>query len=261
MTTLSITSLSVNYHTRPILREVSLDVRASEVLALVGPNGAGKSTLIRAVSGVTPIAAGTIRLDGADVLRMNPSERARAIAVVPQSVNLPEAFTVAEIVLMGRTPYLSMWGSETQRDCQIAWEAMCRTDVEHLADRRAGEISGGERQRAVIARALAQEPRVLLLDEPTVHLDLKHQVEVLELARDLARAHGLAVLATLHDLNQAALYADSVALLAEGRIVASGAPREVFASGSLSAAFGVPVAISTHPIHGTPLVVTIANGK
>jgi iron complex transport system ATP-binding protein len=260
MTTLSISHLSAGYHGRLVLRSVSLDVRAGEVVALVGPNGAGKSTLVRAVSGIVPIGGGSIRLDGMDLLRLRSAERARLIAVVPQAVHLPEAFSVAEIVMMGRTPYLPLWGGEGKRDCAAAWEAMRRTAVEALAERRVDELSGGERQRAVIARALAQEPRVLLLDEATAHLDLKHQVAVLELVQALAHAHGLAVLATLHDLNHAALYADRVALLAGGALRAVGAPAEVLTSANLGAAYGLPVSVIPHPAYGTPLVLPDGRG-
>ncbi len=255
MTTLTLSSLSVHYQQRLALHRINLQVHAGEVLALVGPNGAGKSTLIRAVSGVTPASGGMIQLDQVDVLKMGPTERAKRIAVVPQAVHLPEAFTVAEIEIMGRTPHLPLWGGESQHDCAVAWDAMRRTEVEALADRRVDEISGGERQRAVIARALAQEPRVLLLDEATAHLDLKHQVGVLELVRSLAREHQLAVLATLHDLNQAALYADRVALLANGELSAVGTPDEVLTPSHLSAAYGLPVHVIPHPTYGTPLVL------
>ena len=261
MTTLTISNLSVGYPGRRVLRDINLQVRAGEIVVLVGPNGAGKSTLVRAISGVMFVTPGTIRLDGTDLARLLPTERARRIAVVPQAVNLPEAFTVAEIVLMGRTPHISPWGQEGKHDRAITWEAMRRTAIEPLANRYAGEISGGERQRVLIARALAQEPRVLLLDEPTAHLDLQHQLAILGLAQALAHTHGLAVLATLHDLNQAALYADRVALLSRGRIVASGTAREVFAPGLLSAAFGVQVAVSAHPVHGTPLVIPITQAE
>lgn len=259
MTTLAISKLSVGYPMRPVLKHVSLEIRAGELLALAGPNGVGKSTLIRALSGVAPITSGSALLDGVDVLRMNPAERARQIAVVPQTAVLPEAFTVAEIVLMGRTPYLPLWGGESKHDCEIAWQAMCRTAVETLADRRANELSGGERQRAVIARALAQQPRVLLLDEPTSHLDLKHQVAVLELVHSLAHEQGLAVMATLHDLNHAARYADRVALLANGELRSLGTPKEVLTPANIASAYGLPVSVVPHPIHGTPLV--LADGK
>lgn len=255
MTTLSLSHLSVRYHRQLVLNDISLQVRAGEVLALVGPNGAGKSTLVRAVSGVIPLGGGAIKLDDAEVHRLPPAERARQIAVVPQAVHLPEAFTVAEIVLMGRTPHLPLWGGEGQHDCAVAWAAMRHTAIQPLAERRVDEISGGERQRVVIARALAQEPRVLLLDEATAHLDLKHQVAILELIRSLAHDHGLAVLATLHDLNQAARYADRVALLTDGELQALGSPAEVLTSAHLSAAYDLPVHVIPHPLHGTPLVL------
>jgi iron complex transport system ATP-binding protein len=260
MTTLEVSRLSAAYGSRLVLKEVSLTVHAGEVVALVGPNGAGKSTLIRVVSGVRPARGGQARLDGVDVLRLPPAERARRIAVVPQNLHLPEAFTVGEIVLMGRTPHLPLWASESRRDCEIAWRAMQRTQIEALADRRVDELSGGEQQRVVIARALAQEPRALLLDEPTTHLDLKHQIAVLELVQALAQRHGLAVLMTMHDLNQAAVYADRVALMRAGEIVVQGLAGEVFTADQLSRAYGVRVAVSQHPVHGTPLVAPVANG-
>ena len=248
-------NLTAGYGPRPILHDVNLAVDSGEVVALVGPNGAGKSTLIRVLSGVLP-ARGEAWLNGADLLRLAPAQRARRVAVVPQMIRLPEAFTVGEIVLMGRTPHLPLWGGETRADCEIAWQAMRRTHVEGLSERRVDELSGGEQQRVVIARALAQEPQVLLLDEPTAHLDLKHQVAVLELVRGLAHDHNLAVLLTLHDLNQAAQYADRVALMQQGRLVAQGLAADVFTADRISAVYGVPVTISQHPTRGTPIVLS-----
>jgi iron complex transport system ATP-binding protein len=257
--TLQLSRLCAGYDRRLILRDVTLAVNAGEVVALVGPNGAGKSTLIRAVSGVVPVRSGEVRLKGDDLSRLSPIERAKLIAVVPQMVHLPEAFTAGEIVLMGRTPHLSFWAGESKRDCEIAWAAMRRTQIDTLVDRRAAELSGGEQQRVVIARALAQDPAVLLLDEPTAHLDLKYQMGVLELIRSLATEHRLAILMTLHDLNQAALYADRVALMQQGEIVAQGDAREVFTAEQLSQVYGVRVAVSKHPTHGTPLIAPIAS--
>jgi len=260
MTELLISKLCAGYGSRLVLRAVSLNVHGGELLALVGPNGAGKSTLIRVVSGVTPARSGEVHLDGADVLRFSPDRRARCVAVVPQLIHLPEAFTVGEIVMLGRTPHLPLWGGEGRRDCEIAWRAMRRTHIESLADRRVDELSGGEQQRVVIARALTQEPRVLLLDEPTAHLDLKHQVAVLELVKSLAHEQGLAVLLTLHDLNLAALYADRVALMEEGGIVAQGLVEDVLTAERLSQVYGVHVAVSRHPVHGTPLIAPVSTG-
>ena len=256
MPPLRLTNLSAGYGARPVLRDIDLSVDNGQVVALVGPNGAGKSTLIRVLSGVVAARAGEARLNGVDLLRLPPADRARRVAVVGQMIKLPEAFTVGEIVLMGRTPHLALWGGESQKDCEIAWQAMRRTQVEGLADRRVGELSGGEQQRVVIARALAQEPQVLLLDEPTAHLDLKHQVAVLDLVRALAHDHDLAVLLTLHDLNQAAQYADRVALLEQGRVVAQGPAQEVFTADRLSAIYGVAVTIGVHPLTGAPIILS-----
>ena len=230
-------------------------MQGGEVVALVGPNGAGKSTLIRVVSGVLPARGGEVRLDGVDLLRQTASLRARRVAVVPQLPHLPDAFTVGEIVLMGRTPHLPLWAGESRRDCEIAWRAMISRPRAGLTERRVGELSGGEQQRVMLARALAQEPQALLLDEPTAHLDLKHQVGVLELVRTLAREENLAVLMTLHDLNQAGLFSDRVALLQRGEIVAQGLPRDVFNADLLSRVYGVAVAVGVHPAMGTPIVL------
>jgi len=255
MSSLELISLAAGYGPRPILRDVSLSVAGGEVLALAGPNGAGKSTLIRVISGVLPATAGQARLDGADLLRLPAGQRARRVAVVPQMIHLPDAYTVGEIVLMGRSPHLGLWSGESRHDCEVAWGAMRATHVEELSERRVGELSGGEQQRVVLARALAQEPQVLLLDEPTAHLDLKHQVGVLELVRGLAQERNLIVLMTLHDLNQAALYADRVALLQQGQIVAQGSANDVFRSELLSRVYGVPVTVSRHPLRDVPVVL------
>jgi iron complex transport system ATP-binding protein len=255
MTPLRLLDLSAGYGSRLVLRGISLTIEAGQVLALVGPNGAGKSTLIRVLSGVLPARGGEARLNGTDLLRLSPVERARRVAVVPQLVHLPEAFTVGEIVLMGRTPHLSLWAGEGRRDCEVAWSAMRRAHIETLRERPVDELSGGEQQRVMLARALAQEPQVLLLDEPTAHLDLKHQIDVLELVRSLAQEESLAVLMTLHDLNQAALYADRVALMQRGEIVALGSAQEVFTADQLSQVYGVDIAVGVHPVRGTPVVM------
>jgi iron complex transport system ATP-binding protein len=260
MAALELHSISAAYGPRTVLHNVSLAVADGEVLALAGPNGAGKSTLIRVLSGVLPASAGEVRLEGVDLLRLPPGQRARRVAVVPQMIHLPESYTVAEIVLMGRTPHLSLWAGESKHDCEVAWAAMSAVRVQDLSGRQVGELSGGEQQRVVLARALAQEPRVLLLDEPTAHLDLKHQVGVLELVRALAQERELAVLMTLHDLNQASLYANRVALMRLGEIVAQGTAREVFTSERLSQVYGVPVAVSQHPGRDVPIVLPAGFG-
>ncbi|MBL8058981.1 MAG: heme ABC transporter ATP-binding protein [Anaerolineales bacterium] len=252
---LTLESLSITYETRPILHAIALEVRAGELLALIGPNGAGKTTLIRAAAGLLAPAGGRAALAGEAVHTWSPEARARRIAVVPQAAHLPAGFTVRETVLMGRTPYLGWLGREGETDHAIARRALERTCLTDLAERPVEHLSGGEQQRVLIARALAQAAPVLLLDEPTAHLDLKHQAGTLSLVRDLAHADGLAVLVALHDLNLAAQFADRIALLAGGELRALGAPTEVLTPANLTAAYDVPVYVIPHPIHGAPLVL------
>lgn len=251
---LELQNVTAAYAAQPVLRDLTLDAHGGEVLGVIGANGAGKSTLVRVIAGTLAPRAGSVRLDGADLSRFSARERAQRVAVVPQGARLPEAFRAGEVVLAGRNPYLPLFGAESARDHAIARRAMEQTDCLHLAARRVGELSGGEQQRVLVARALAQEPRVLLLDEATAHLDLKHQSDILHLARQLAREHGLIVIAALHDLNLAALAADRLALLACGALLAVGAPAQVLTPSLLRAAYDVAVVVSRHPVHATPLV-------
>jgi iron complex transport system ATP-binding protein len=251
---LAINDLTIRYEARTVLRSVSLDVHAGEVLALIGPNGVGKSTLLRACSGTLKPSSGRVLIAGQDVQRLRVEERAKLIAVVPQAVRLPEIFNVFETVLMGRTPYLGWLGRESAADRAAVQAALERTCTLELADRPLGELSGGEQQRVLIARALAQSARSLLLDEPTAHLDLKHQANVLSLVCDLAHRENYAVLIALHDLNLAAQYADRVALLSNGAVAASGTPEAVLTAENLSPAYGLHITVYEHPAHGAPLV-------
>ncbi len=257
MNTLTIEHLSVAYDHTVVLRDVSLTGIAGQVLGLIGPNGAGKSTLLRAISGTLAPAAGSIQLGEIDLVRLLAAERARLVAVVPQGANLPEGFSVAEVVLMGRAPHLPRFSGESTHDHEIARHAMQQTATWALAERWIGELSGGERQRVLIARALAQEPRLLLLDEATAQLDLKHQTATLDMARRLARS-GLTVIAALHDLNLAALYADRLALLHEGRLLLCDTPACVLTPDWLRQAYDVEAVVARHPLYGTPLVALVA---
>jgi len=252
---LQIENLSVNYGPRRVLHDISLSVQSGEILALIGPNGAGKSTLIRAASGVIPVAGGTVRADGRDFHALAPIQRARFLAVVPQAISLPPAFTVWEMTLMGRTPHLGFLGQTSRADDELARRSLERVHALELADRRVGELSGGESQRVLLARALCQSTPILLLDEPTAHLDLQYQVSLLELVQNLAREDNLAVLIALHDLNLAARYADRVALMVAGRITALGSPREVLTPELISHAYCLPVNVVEHPFAGGPLVL------
>lgn len=255
-TVLEFFSAAIGYPDRDVLEDVNLTLEAGEVLALVGPNGVGKSSLVKAASGILTPQAGRIEVDGRDVLTMEPGERARWIGVVPQAVKVPPVFTARQVVLMGRTPYMGWLDREGEADHELAEEAMRRTFTLSLADRMMGELSGGEQQRVLVARSLAQAPRVLLLDEPTAHLDLRHQDEVLQLVRKAARQDNIAVLIALHDLNLVARYSDRVALLSDGTVKHKGLPREVLTPERLAKAYGVKIHVMDHPLHGTPLVLS-----
>ena len=257
---LKIQFLSVSYGTRRVLHEVSLNVQSGEVLALIGPNGAGKSTLIRAVSGVIPYT-GQVRTNGDDFASLSTIQRARYIATVPQAVSLPPAYTVWETVLFGRTPHLGFLGQPSKRDEEIAREALRRVSALPFAERRVGELSGGEQQRILLARALCQSTPILLLDEPTAHLDLQYQVGILELVHQLAHRDKLAVLVALHDLNLAAHYADRIALMVAGNIKAMGNPRDVLQPGLIEEAYCLPVQVVKHPFLDIPLILPNKNDQ
>ena len=251
---LKIQYISVSYGTRRILHDVSFDVKSGEVLALIGPNGAGKSTLIRAASGVVPYT-GHVRTNGDDFSSLSPLQRAKYIATGPQAVSMPPAYTVWETVLLGRTPYLGFLGQPSQKDEAIARQSLQRVSALPFAERRVGELSGGEQQRILLARALCQSTPILLLDEPTAHLDLQYQVGLLELITELAHKDNLAVLIALHDLNLAAHYADRIALMVAGNIKAIGNPKEVLQPELIAEAYCLPVQVVKHPFLDIPLVL------
>jgi ABC-type cobalamin/Fe3+-siderophores transport system ATPase subunit len=240
---LDIKSLSVAYGTRLVLHEVSFELPSGCMLAVIGPNGAGKTTLIRALTGILIPQSGQILIDGRDINHLTAAERARRIAVVPQARQLPPAFTAWETVLLGRTPHLNWLGQTSRRDEEITRQAMERTHTLELAERPVGELSGGEQQRLLLARALAQAAPILLMDEPTAHLDLKYQYSLLEEVRLLAQKDRLSVLVVLHDLNLVARYADQAALLVDGKLRALGPTTEVLTGDVLSEAYQVPLEV------------------
>ncbi len=242
------------YGDKPVLNGINLHLTPGKILSVIGPNGSGKSTLLRVLSGVLPLQAGHIWVQNRELTRLSATERARSIAVVPQAINLPPAFTAFETVLLGRTPHLNWFGSASQRDLTAVEQAMQRTQTFELAHRPVGELSGGEQQRVMLARALAQSAPILMLDEPTAHLDLQFQINLLELIRCLAREEKLAVLIILHDLNLASRYADKVAMLVDGRLMAEGSPREVLTPGLLSRVYQVPLQVHAVGAGGFPMI-------
>lgn len=247
--------LSFAYDGRPVLHKVSLDLAPGRLIGVIGPNGAGKSTLVRLLSGLLVPQSGQVILDGRPIGRWNRRELARRLAVVPQSPILPETFTAAEIVLLGRTPYVGLLASESAHDWEVARHAMEMTQTLPLAQRLIGTLSGGERQRVVVARALAQEAPILLLDEPTTHLDVNHQLGLIVLVRHLVHDYHLAALIILHDLNLASVYCDELVLLSGGEVVARGQPQEVLTQAQISRAYHADVLVMSHPQTQRPIIV------
>jgi len=252
---LSIRSISVNYGETEIIRDVSFNVESGEVVSLIGPNGAGKTTMIRAISGVIPLRSGSVHVVSGDLSALSITQRARLLAVVPQARRLPPAYSVQQAVLMGRTPYLGWLGNPSKNDYEKVKWALDRTQITELTERRVEELSGGEQQLVLVARALAQDAPVVLLDEPTAHLDLQHQATILDLVRTLAQERNLAVLMSMHDLNLVSLYSDRIALIGDGCLHAFGTPKEVLNPQLLSDIYQVPLHVIPHPHQDIPLVL------
>lgn len=254
MSGVRLSSVTVSYNGAPAVEDVSIDVAAGEWLAVVGPNGAGKSTLLRAVGG-TVAAAGVIEIGGVALADMSRRAIARSVAVVPQQPVLPDAVPVLDYVLLGRTPHLGYLASEGPGDVEAAQRSISRLDLEDVASRPLGRLSGGERQRAVLARAVAQDAGVLLLDEPTTALDIGHQQQVMELVDGLRKTGGMTVLSALHDLTLAAQFADRLALLDGGSLVAAGSPTAVLTPAAVSRFSGAHVQILDGP--DGPVVIPV----
>jgi iron complex transport system ATP-binding protein len=239
-----------------VVHGVSLTVPRGSWVSVVGPNGAGKSSLLLALAGLAS-STGDIRIDDVALAEMPPRARACHLSLVPQQPVVPDALTVAEYVLLGRTPHLSLFGTEAGRDHDVADDVLAKVDLAWAADRIVSTLSGGEFHRAVVGRALAQQAGVLLLDEPTSGLDLGHQVQILELVQELRASVGITVLSAMHDLTLAARFSDRVALMTDGEIVAEGTPREVLQPALLERHYGVRVHVLEGP-DGELIVVAAA---
>lgn len=235
---------------KTLLDHVDLRAKHGRMLGIIGPNGAGKSTFLRAISGVLRVQGGSVHLDGADMRSLTAREVAAGLAMVPQILPYTHGFTAMELVLMGRYPHLGRFQIEGKEDARIARDAMRLTGTEGLAERTLDTLSGGERQRVIVSRALAQQPRVLLLDEPTANLDVLHQLKVLGLVRQLVDG-GLTAVAAIHDLTLAARFCDRLVLLSEGRVLVEGAPDEVLTPKLIEAAFGVEAGVYRDPNTGS----------
>jgi iron complex transport system ATP-binding protein len=249
------------YLNRPVLKDINLSVKPGEIVGLLGPNGSGKTTLIKIISGILRPKSGEIKIGGTALSKLNRKSIARLLAVVPQEFNVPFAFTVEEIVTLGRTPFLKPLAEKNEKDRRIIDSSMELVGITGLKLRRFDELSGGERQKVVLAMALAQQPGVLLLDEPTVHLDINHQVQILELVRQLNTSTGLTVVAAMHDLNLAALYFNRLVLLKNGKVMADGTPGQVLTKDIVENVFGTHVMVDTHPVTGDPHIIITRNSK
>ncbi len=240
------------------LGPLTFELYGREFLAILGPNGSGKSTLLRLLAGLLEPSRGAVTFAGQEVSRLGPRERARRVAMVRQEAPIVFPTAVEQFVLQGRYAYMQGLGFEGERDRQMARAAMEATHICSLARRRIDQISGGERQRTVLARALAQEPELLLLDEPTAHLDLSFQVELLRLVRRLSDQHGFGIVAVMHEVNLASEFADYILLLHNGKIFRFGAPVDVLTARALEQVYGVPVRIDRNPSSGRPRVTLAA---
>jgi len=254
-------SVWFQYPGREVFHDLTFSLEEGEILGLIGPNSSGKTTLLKLMDGLLNPQRGKVFLGGKDLQKLPRRQVAREIAVVPQEMEIPFSFTVGEIVLMGRAPYMGRFGWEKQRDLQIAREGMALTDIAQLENRPFAELSQGEKQRVLIARALAQEPGVMLLDEPTSHLDINHQVEINELVCSLNVEKNLTVMNISHDLNLAAEYSHRIVLLSRGSIYAMGTPSEVITEENIRRVYETTVMVEKNPVSGAPRVTPVGKSR
>ncbi|MDD4979933.1 MAG: ABC transporter ATP-binding protein [Candidatus Omnitrophica bacterium] len=250
-------NLSGGYGKETIVRDISLDIKHGDFMGIIGPNGSGKTTLLRLASKILSPNKGNIIFHGRDIASMAMKEFAKSVAFVAQDTVVNFPFSVFEIVLMGRTPHLKRLEAETKKDYFFAEKAMAMTDTLHLKEKMIDELSSGERQRVIIAKALAQQPLLLFLDEPTSHLDIGHQIQILDLLRKLNRQDNLTIIMVLHDLNLASEYCNRIVLMNEGKIFKEGSPRDVLTYQNIEAVYKTTVVVNNNPINSKPYVVLV----
>ena len=254
---LTVSSLTFSYPQKEVLTGIDFTAQSGEVLGVIGPNGSGKTTLLKCLRLALRPQDGTIKLNHKSIMEWSRSKLARFFAVVPQSPVISFPFSVLDIVMMGRTPHMTRFQREGRNDFDIVREAMRLTSVDHLYDRPVSELSGGETQRVIISRALAQQPHILLLDEPTSQLDINHQIEVMKLVQDLAKSKGILIILISHDLNLSMRYCDKLLLLNDGEVYAHGTPTEVLTPEAIRKVYGVEAQVSYNTAIGSHNVTII----
>ncbi len=251
---LEVRDVVVSYGDRQVLNEVGLRAEEGQFLGIIGPNGSGKTTLVKTINRIIKPSSGSIRIDGRSIDTMNSVEIAKNMAMVSQVISIDFEFSVEDVVLMGRTPYIK--GAETHEDMEIVQDAMKRTKTFHLKDRLVTQLSGGELQKVIIARALAQKPKILLLDEPISHLDITNQIDILNLVKDASRK-GIIVIAVMHDLNLSAYYCDKLCLIRDGEIISYGTPEEVLTPSNIKTTYNIDVKIVNNQITNSLYVIPL----
>jgi iron complex transport system ATP-binding protein len=259
MAQLTVKQASFGYGNQAVIKCVTLHTQPGELLGIIGPNGSGKTTLLRGLSGLVTPSQGKVLLNDMPLDKFKRQKIAQKIAMVPQNTMLPDLFTAMEIVLMGRTPHLGLLSYESDNDTRIAMAAMEITQTLHLAGRRINQLSGGEKQRLIIARAITQEAEIILLDEPTANLDINYQVEIFNFLRKLCDEKGISIIAALHDLNLASQYCNRLILLKDGKINRQGTPEQVIKTESVAEVFDADVRVYPHPLNALPTVLINAN--
>ncbi len=254
---ITVSNLSLSFGKRNVLRHLSFSVEKGDFFIIIGPNASGKTTLMKLMAGILKPQKGQIEILGLPNRSYTPKALAREVAFVPQRLPVDLPFTVGEAVLLGRAPYQGALGIERERDLEIAQQAMQFTEVVHLSGSTLGQLSGGEQQRVFIARAICQEPEIMLLDEPTAALDLAHQVKVMDLMEKLKKEKGITVIMISHDVNLAAMYGDQVLLLKDGEIVCRGEPRDVLSFQKLEETYGCRLLVDESPLGGFPRVTLV----
>ena len=261
MKKMEIDSLSCGYSSRTVLENISLEIKEGSILGLIGPNGSGKTTFLNTIARMLKPRSGKVILAGKDLWKISSREAATTMGFTPQDTGSTLPLTINQFVQLGRAPHRGWLLPLTAEDKKVIRDVLEKTGLSALKERYITELSGGEQQRTALARVLAQEPEVLMLDEPTSHLDIKYQTEILEMVADLAHNHKISVVISIHDLNTAALYSDKLALIGKGGIASYGTPEEVLQEDILAEIYDTPVIVTSHPLFDTPMVMPGINRK